>query len=483
MQNDEYTFSETLKHEGPLLVAAVFVVLFLIARASVQSITIDEAISYLDFAAQPGPAHWYPDASNHVLNTALARLFTSIFGISAFTIRIPALIGAVYYAFLCIRLCRLFLPERLSAVALFICLTCNPFVQDYLVAGRGYSLALAFFTAVLLILVRVCTERCASAEKVIAASICAGLSICSNFSFAFANAIAILSLLCCCWRVPGLSRKSLVAGALLPGIAATILICGYTLQHFPKDQLYHGANNLKKMAKSILAPSFDEPNPFLINPLLISTFRLIRVVLPPAFLVLLLPQLVMAVLRRAVLPTVLCGMLVGTILLHWLAFSLFHLLLPSGRTGLFFAPLVTILLAALASPIQSGATAVLRRATIIWFVAAAIYFIGCLRLSYFYEWKFDADMRAVYFKLEELNGRQPLENACIDWRCAACINFYSMSHGGTLPHFDRFDAPMPGRSVYVLMQTEHRPFIESQHLQIIYKGEISDVVIALSTKP
>jgi hypothetical protein len=62
----------------------------------VQSITFDEARSYLEFAAGPWPAHWTPDAGNHVLNTALVRLFTSIFGLSPFTTRIPALTLALF---------------------------------------------------------------------------------------------------------------------------------------------------------------------------------------------------------------------------------------------------------------------------------------------------------------------------------------------------------------------------------------------------
>ena len=481
MENVEHTLFERLKRESPLLVAAVFVMLFLIARASVQSITIDEAISYLDFAAPPDPAHWSPAASNHVLNTALVRLFTSIFGLSPFSVRIPALIGGAFYIGLCLWLSRLLAPTRLFRLALFICLTYNPFVQDYLVAARGYSLALAFFTAELAILLRICIERQASTKTITLASICAGLSFCSNFSFAFANAVAILSTIYCCWRVPGLSRKKIIASALFPGFAVTILICGYTIQHWPNDQLYYGATKLKQMGMSILEPSLYEPNPFLINPLLMSAFQLMRRVLPIAFLVLIVPQLILAALCRTVLPNLLCAMLLATIIMHFLAFKLFHLLLPSGRTGLFFAPLLTLLLAALATPTQSSGTAAFRKATVMWFAVAGIYFIGCLRLSYFYEWKFDADTRAVYLILNDLNRSQHLDSLCVDWRCAACINFYSISEGGTLPHVDRSDLPVPGRSVYVLPGGE--PFIKSQHLHVMYKGGISDIVVALRAAP
>ena len=484
MQNDGHALFERLKQESPLVIAAVFAFVWLLARASVQSITIDEAYSYLLFAAPQGVGHWFPLSGNHVLNTALVRLFTSVFGLSPFTARIPALIGAAIYIALCVWLSRLLVSTRLFRLALFICLTYNPLVQDYLVASRGYSLALAFFTAVVTIVIRVCTKGETSTRTVELASVCAGLSFCSNFSFAFANAVAILSLICCCWRVPRLSRKHLIAGALLPGIAVTVLISGYTLQHWPQGQLYHGATSLIHMGLSVLEPSLYEPNPLLINPLVMRAFWLIRWLLPIVFLLLIVTQFVLAVLCRAALPILLFAMLLATITIHWLAFRLFGLLLPKERTALFFAPLFMLLLAALAvTPTRRRGAVELRTATVVWFAVAGIYFIGCLRLSFFNQWKYDADNQALYLALNDLNRRQPIGNAYVDWMYAPCLNFYTMSYGGTLPHFEGSISPPPDSSVYVLWEPEHRPFIDSQHLHVIYKGEISGVVVAIRTTP
>jgi len=371
-------------------------------------------------------------------------------------------------------------PTQVFQVALFICLTYNPFVQDYLVASRGYSLALAFFTAVIAIVIRVCIKREASTRTVGIASVCAGLSFCSNFSFAFANAAVILSLICYCWRLPRLSRKHLIAGALIPGIAVTVLICGYTLLHWPLGELYYGATSLKQMGVSVLECSLYEPNRLLINPLLMGAFRLIRRLFPIVFLVLILTQIVLVALFRRALPILLCAMVVATITIHWLAFRLFGLPLPMARTALFFAPLLTLLLATLAvAPTRVRGAALLRIATVAWFTVAGMYFIGCLRLSYFKEWKFDADTRAVYLALNDLNRRQPIGSAYVDWIFAPGLNFYNMSYGGMLPHFEHLDFPLPDRSVYVLWEPMRRPFIENQHLHVIYKGEISDAVVGI----
>ena len=82
------------RHSPLLIGTGVFALLWVVARASVQSLTIDEADTYLSWVRPAWPSHWSAYANNHVLNSMLMRLFTSIFGASALTLRLPALIGA-----------------------------------------------------------------------------------------------------------------------------------------------------------------------------------------------------------------------------------------------------------------------------------------------------------------------------------------------------------------------------------------------------
>jgi hypothetical protein len=63
---------------------AIFALLWAIARACVQSITIDEADTYLVWVARHDPSHWQGASNNHILNSLLMRLFTSVFGVSHF---------------------------------------------------------------------------------------------------------------------------------------------------------------------------------------------------------------------------------------------------------------------------------------------------------------------------------------------------------------------------------------------------------------
>jgi hypothetical protein len=59
---------------------AWFAFAWAVVRASVQALTGDEAQDYLFFAGKAGPSHWDAAASNHMLNSMLARMFTSILG-------------------------------------------------------------------------------------------------------------------------------------------------------------------------------------------------------------------------------------------------------------------------------------------------------------------------------------------------------------------------------------------------------------------
>src|SRR5215475_13569000 len=119
---------------------AMFAFAWAVAPACLQSITIDESTTYLIFVRRSEPFQWYAAANNHVLNSALMRLFTTVFGLSHLTVRAPALIGAAIYIGAAWYLCDLIANNLVVKWPLFVCLVYNPFVFDYMVAARGYGL-------------------------------------------------------------------------------------------------------------------------------------------------------------------------------------------------------------------------------------------------------------------------------------------------------------------------------------------------------
>src|ERR1700730_17345239 len=115
MSTLEVTWREKVPAKSgiPILLAASFAMVWLISRACLQSVTIDEADSYLGFAAPSWPSHWYPASANHVLNSILVRILTHLFALSHLTLRGPALLGAAIYIISIYRLCTLLSDEDL----------------------------------------------------------------------------------------------------------------------------------------------------------------------------------------------------------------------------------------------------------------------------------------------------------------------------------------------------------------------------------
>ena len=176
------------KHPLVLTGTAVFAFLWVVARACVQSITIDEADTYLAYVLRAGPSHWEAGSNNHVLNSALARLFTMVFGANAFTLRVPALLGAALYIASVYCLARLISQRPVFRWSFFVCLVYSPFLMDYLVAARGYSLAAGFLMCALALAGHHQTldeaARAARLQRTAAwISVCLSLSVCANFAF------------------------------------------------------------------------------------------------------------------------------------------------------------------------------------------------------------------------------------------------------------------------------------------------------------
>src|SRR4051812_13156949 len=114
-----------------LAATAAFAMFWAIARAGVQSITIDEADTYLTWVARPDPSHWHASSNNHVLNSLLMRLSTSVFGVNHYSVRAPALVGAALYILAAWALCRLLSPLLFVRWPLLVALVFNPFIFDH----------------------------------------------------------------------------------------------------------------------------------------------------------------------------------------------------------------------------------------------------------------------------------------------------------------------------------------------------------------
>ena len=87
----------------------------------------------------------------------------------------------------------------------------------------------------------------------------------------------------------------------------------------------------------------------------------------------------------------------------------------------------------------------------------------CLRLTYFNEWDYQADVKKVYDVVAWYNPNRGVRDAGRE----------------TLLPFTSHDAPAKDKQLYVLSSTHEGEFIAANRLKVVYRGETTDVVVAV----
>jgi hypothetical protein len=456
------------RYYSPLILptTAIFALLWAVARACVQSITIDEADTYLVWVARHDPSQWEAASNNHVLNSLLMRLFTSVFGVSHLSVRAPALLGAALYIFAAYLLCRKLAPGLRVQWPVFVCLVYNPFVFDYLVAARGYALALGFLMGSLAIAAytRLDVAACALC------SVCAALSFAANLSFAFVNAFAMLAILtwACARTQAAQTRVRLLGACALPGLLVSVFLSLPAVLHWPKGQLEYGAHSLREMFATVAQASLYRLNPQIVNPMLYQLLEHTKPFLLPALLVLAVWQWTR---WRPAISGALLGILAATVGAHWLLLKVFHVSLPMDRTAIWIVPLCVLAI---------GAAAANRRALTVMLYAMSFYFVFCLRLNYFKEWDWDADVNKIYPVLAWYNHTYGVRDVASNWMYGSSLNFYRVQSGRE--SFGEIESPIQlptDRSFYILCYPFDEDFIRQQHLRVVYHAPNTEAVVAV----
>ena len=466
-----------------------------IVRAHVQAITIDEAVTYTNFVRPTGPTFWTAHANNHLLNSMLMWSFARVFGVSNLVTRSGALIGAATYIAASYFLSVLMAERFLLRVFLFICLVFNPLVFDFLVAARGYGLASGF------LLSAICFVACAVAPDArpsrltracVAASLCIALSFLGNFSFGLVDAacIAMLYVWASGSSTSPKARLILAAACFLPGLVLAGALAGPVLLHWKQAELNYGASSLQETFQSLYEASFYELGP--------SVRELVFIDIPSPG-VLLATLGILAVWRTslvlihwrflqnassrcfrmfAAVPMV---AIAAALVMHWLLLRLMSVPLPKDRTAIYIVVLTTLFTGILAAfPIPTRAGEISRRGMTILIVVLGSYFLLCLRLNYFKEWKWDSDTDKLYSVLASYNRACGLTDIAPNWRYDAALNYYRNASGReTFPAFPHSEELPPGKRAYVLYEPEDRDFLARHGLTVVYRTP-GDAAIALN---
>jgi len=473
-----------------LIGVAAFAMVWAIVRAHVQAITIDEAVTFTNFVRPVNPAFWTAHANNHLLNSILTWGFARVFRASNLVARSGALIGAAIYILASYFLSSLIADRFLLRVSLFICLVFNPFIFDFLVAARGYGLASGFLLSAICFVAYALVPDAKSprvTNACLAASLCIALSFVSNFSFAFVDAATIVMLYF--WaskRASAKTRLTLAAACFLPGLLLAGALAGPVLLQWNRAELNYGAPHLSITFKSLYEASFYELDPSLreliyVDPRIILMMFGVFAVWQAALISIHWRSERDArsrwLARFAAVPIVAVA---AAVLTHWVIFRLKRIPLPLDRTGIYIVVLITLFLGILAAvPISTRAGELSRRGLTILMVVLGSYFLLCLRMSYFKEWKWNSDTDKLYSVLASYNHACGLKDIASNWRYDAALNYYRNASGReTFPEFPASDDLPPGKQAYVLYEPPDDYFLSSHRLNVVYRTP-SGAAIAL----
>jgi len=387
----------------------------------------------------------------------------------------------------------------------FVCLVLNPYLGDFFAAARGYSLAFGFLVCAIA-LVADLQLQLPEAAPAKAARVCAlvsavlGLSFVANFSYAIIDGTTWAALLLWVllsqwpstnWR----ERRQLLVAGILPGTFVVFVLASSTLLEWNREQLFDGARSLAEMFGRLATGALAEPNPEVANRLVLSAAEFLRPYLIPALACATIWRLAVVfgyrrleqnrARKRLEFSIVVGSALLMALLLHWAAFHLAGLLLPRYRTSIYIIPLATLAVGSLyAIPAPKGLGGLNGRAALIGvFGVLAFYYVLCLRANYFWEWRPCAETKDLYYVLAYYNRAFQVIDVPARPPLGDCLEFYRRASGReTLAEFE--DPAIPdtfphGTKAYALYEPQDDDFIASQGLKIVYRGRLSNAVIAV----
>lgn len=185
-------------------------------RAAHQSITVDEATTYLNYVKGHWTNVWGPyDPNNHVLFSILAQISVRLFHISELTLRLPTVIAGFFFVVGFHRVLELTVESRAIRYVATVTVSLAPLLLDFSVAARGYGLGITLLIWALYFSIR---------GRDFWAGIFAGLAMSATFNLAF-SAIGIV--LCPLilgvgrWR----ARLRRVNSVIEPAAVVLLIIC------------------------------------------------------------------------------------------------------------------------------------------------------------------------------------------------------------------------------------------------------------------
>ncbi|HFB99912.1 MAG TPA: hypothetical protein ENJ53_03820, partial [Phaeodactylibacter sp.] len=131
-------------------VAGILLFAYSTIRAVNIPMTVDESTTFLVYVQKPlidvflnNPVN----TNNHFLNTFLIKLSIAIFGVSDLSVRLPSLMGHLFYIIFSFKLLQAISNRTIVILLGIVLLHLNPYFIDFFGLARGYSLSWGFMMA------------------------------------------------------------------------------------------------------------------------------------------------------------------------------------------------------------------------------------------------------------------------------------------------------------------------------------------------
>jgi hypothetical protein len=498
-------------------------------RAATQSIVHDEALTWNLYLAGPvSDIFHYYSPNHHFLATVLFRISTTLFGDSEFAMRLPTLFAGAWFFWTVFRLCGLIFGDGWLFLTSCAVLVLNPILLDFLVAARGYGLAIAGLFWALFQMLSWFDDRSHGGgeqqlhKRLWKAALGCAIAVAANLTLLIPVFVIALTFCVLILRPdekpepaatnspprsskarkktkkarPEVQRQQTRSYAplvhfVVPVIAlALIYLLAAPIDLARTQDFYVGTSTALKSLRNLMDVSFayrDSVGALRGFELLWSNLALIF--LPTMVVAALIAALTTAPVLRSLLglATLLSSLVViGSAILLASAHAISGLPYPVDRTGIYFVPLASLAALGLARIItdRPGAFRWIGAACAAVLVSFALEFAAQWNVHSFLVWRYDADTKRIFEALEAAPkppGPPESVRLGVSWVLEPALNYYRVVRKAIwlAPVMrDGFRGP---RQFYVVTSEDQKePSLP--RIKEIYKGPVSGTILAIAAQ-
>jgi hypothetical protein len=497
-------------------------------RAATQSIVHDEALTWDLYLAGPASAIFqFYSPNHHFLATILFRISTTFFGNSELAMRLPAVLAGAWFFWTVFQLCGLVFGDGWWFLLGCAVLTLNPILLDFLVAARGYGLAMAgLFWALFQMLAwfqesgvdgrsHQTAERQLS-KRLWKAALGCSVAVAANLTLLFPA--AVLAVAFCVLVLRAQEKPTPAAAPALPAsskprkkgkkskpeaarqptgsyapllhfVVPVIALAIAFLLTAPIDlarsqDFYAGTATARESLRNLVDVSFKYGNSSGALLGIEQIWSNIALIFLPVTAVAALIAVAMttrpwrSMVELATLLTSLA--VVGSAILLVGVHLLTGLPYPVDRTGIYFVPLASVAALGLARMLaeSSGFARWTGVATAIVLGSFALEFAAQWNVNSFLVWRYDADTKRIFNLLEAAPKPAGPIRLGVSWQLEPALNYYRESRKATWMASVERDGFDGVRQFYAaLPQDQSTP--PWPKLKQIYKGRISGTALAI----